>query len=77
GVIEQHDFYRGVPVVNPTCAGAGGTCAGQTRYTYSDIQTAVGANPAAGVANRDQPIRPYGFTNASMWQFKVGLKYQF
>ncbi len=77
GALEQYDFYRGVPVVNPTCAGAGGSCAGQARYTYSDLQTAVGANPAAGVANRDQPIRPFGFTNASVWQVKVGLKYQF
>ncbi|MET0336554.1 MAG: TonB-dependent receptor [Caulobacter sp.] len=77
GVLEQYDFYRGVPVVNPTCAGAGGSCAGQARYTYSDLQTAVGVNPAAGVNNRDQPVRPFGITNASLWQIKVGLKYQF
>jgi hypothetical protein len=77
GRLEQYDFYRGVPVVGATCAGVGGSCAGQTAYTYTTLQTAVGSNPAAGVANRDQSIRPFGVANPSLWQVKVGLKYQF
>ena len=77
GRLEQYDFYRGVPVVNLTCGGPGGNCANQTTYTYSGLQTAAGTDPAAGVRNRDQPLRPFGVANASLWQIKVGLKYQF
>jgi outer membrane receptor protein involved in Fe transport len=77
GRLEQYDFYRGVPVVNITCAGAGGSCLNQSVYTYSGLQTAVGADPASSLKNRDQPIRPFGVANGSLWQVKLGLKYQF
>jgi hypothetical protein len=77
GVLEQYDFYRGVSLVDITCAGAGGSCAGQAAYTYSNLNTAVGQNPAAGTKNGAQAPRPFGIYQSSLWQIKVGVKYQF
>ncbi len=65
GVLEQYTFYRGVPVVDVTCAGG---CANAAQYTYSNLQRAPGTN---------DPITPYGVTNASLWQIKFGLRYSF
>ena len=77
GVLEQYDFYKGVPVVDITCAGAGGSCAGQAAYTYSNLTTAAGLNPAAGAAGSNQPTKPFGVYQSSLWQIKVGVKYVF
>ena len=77
GVLEQYDFYKGVPVVDITCAGAGGSCAGQAAYTYSNLTTAAGLNPAAGATGSNQPTKPFGVYQSSLWQIKVGVKYVF
>lgn len=70
GVVEQYDFYRGVPVVNVQC-GAGGAAAcaapGAT-YTYSG----TGAGGAF-----QQPVKPFLRSENSLWQIKIGAKYKF
>lgn len=65
GVLEQYTFYRGVPVVDVNCTGG---CANASQYTYSNLQRTTGTT---------DPIRPYGVTNASLWQIKFGLRYSF
>lgn len=61
GVLEQYDFYKGVPVVDTRIV------AGQ--YQYSGLRTAAGTT--------NQPIKPFNVTNSSLWQLKFGLKYSF
>lgn len=65
GVLEQYTFSRSVPVVEVACAGG---CANASQYTYSNLQRTAGTN---------EPVRPYGVTNASLWQIKFGLRYSF
>ena len=70
GVVEQYDFYRGVPVVNVQC-GAGGApaCAAPgATYTYSG----TGVNGAF-----QQPVKPFLRSENSLWQIKIGAKYKF
>ena len=70
GVVEQYDFYRGVPVVNVQC-GAGGApaCAAPgATYTYSG----TGVNGAF-----QQPVKPFLRSENSLWQIKLGAKYKF
>ena len=70
GIVEQYDFYRGVPVVNVQC-GAGGApaCAAPGAvYTYSG--TVVGGA-------FQQPVKPFLRSENSLWQIKIGAKYKF
>jgi hypothetical protein len=46
-----------------------GTCAGATAYTYSGLRT-----PSSTIADA---IRPFTFTNASLWQIKLGVRLRF
>jgi hypothetical protein len=75
GLLEQYDFYRGVPVVAMTCVGgtpllnniAGSSCAGATSFQYTGLRQ----------SNPGNPTRPFTQINASLWQIKVGLRYRF
>lgn len=70
GVVEQYDFYRGVPVVNVQCGnGAAGACA-QPGATYTYSGTGVGG------AFRE-PVKPFLRSENSLWQIKLGAKYKF
>ena len=74
GVLQQYDFYHGVPVASISCpdgliVNGQHTCSGATHYVYSGLKTAAGTN--------DQPISPFVVTNPSLWQIKFGLKYRF
>lgn len=71
GVLEQYDFYRGVPVVDVRCAtsAAGPTIGCGTpgaKYVYS---------PAGG-GDFQQPVQAFR-RNGSTWQIKLGAKYKF
>lgn len=70
GIVEQYDFYRGVPVVNVQCGnGAAGACAAPgATYTYSG--TGVGGA-------FQQPVKPFLRSENSLWQIKLGAKYKF
>ncbi|MBA4012439.1 MAG: TonB-dependent receptor [Phenylobacterium sp.] len=70
GIVEQYDFYRGVPVVNVQCGnGAAGACAAPgATYTYSG--TGVGGA-------FQQPVKPFLRSENSLWQIKIGAKYKF
>lgn len=71
GVLEQYDFYRGVPVVDVRCATSAtgptvGCGARGAKYVYS----------AAGGGNFEQPVQAFR-RNSSVWQIKLGAKYKF
>lgn len=72
GVLEQYDFYRGVPVVDVSCIAAASTAAANcgapgARYLYSG--TGVGGA-------FQEPVRAFR-REQSLWQIKVGAKYKF
>ncbi|MFI4976640.1 MAG: TonB-dependent receptor domain-containing protein [Caulobacterales bacterium] len=74
GVLDQYDFYRGVPVVSIACptgqiVNGQHTCAGASQYVYSGLRTATGTV--------DKPVSPFTVINPSLWQLKFGLKYRF
>jgi outer membrane receptor for ferrienterochelin and colicin len=70
GVLEQYDFYRGVPVADVRCGATTATsCAGATQYVYQSLVTQTGTN--------NQVRQPFLVNNASLWQIKVGVKYRF
>ena len=71
GVLEQYDFYRGVPVVDVRCAtsatGADVGCGTPgAKYVYS----------APGGGGFQQPVQAFR-RNSSVWQIKLGAKYKF
>lgn len=73
GVLEQYDFYRGVPVVDVSCVGAASlsptSCATPgARYLYKG--TGVGGA-------WKNPVSPFVVPSASLWQVKFGVRYKF
>ncbi len=77
GVLEQYTFHRGVPVVGMSCTGgavlptAAASCAGATAYTYTSRNGAGDTVFAGDVA------KPFTVTNPSLWQIKIGIRYEF
>lgn len=73
GVLEQYDFYRGVPVVDVNCVAGGSTAAvgcgtPGARYQYK----------GAGVGGAFQaPVKPFVVPGNSLWQIKIGARYKF
>lgn len=72
GVTEQYPFYRGVGTVVVQCgAGGAGACAAPGAvYTYSSLQQPSSA--VSGVARRPLAVLP-----ASVWQIKLGVRFDF
>lgn len=72
GVLEQYDFYRGVPVVNVSCIAAASTAAANcgapgARYLVT----------GTGAGNQFQePVKAFR-REQSLWQIKFGAKYKF
>ncbi|HEY8573937.1 TonB-dependent receptor [Phenylobacterium sp.] len=72
GVLEQYDFYRGVPVVNVSCIAAASTAAancGAPGARYLITGTGVGG---AFV----EPVRAFR-REQSLWQVSIGARYRF
>jgi outer membrane receptor protein involved in Fe transport len=61
GVLQQYDFYRGVPVAGVKIVNG--------QYVYSNLKTAAGAT--------DQPVQPFNIVNTSLWLARFGIKYTF
>jgi hypothetical protein len=80
GVIEQYPFYRGVGTVEMSCvnpvAGTGtvgcGTSGAVYRYTNLQQPAGVVSGAPTGVARRPPQLLP-----ASVWQAKIGARFDF
>lgn len=68
GVLNQYTFHRSVPVAQLACS-PGPLCDNAAQFTYSNLQTAFGTT--------DEAVRPFGVNNASLWQVKFGIRYEF
>ena len=71
GVLEQYDFYRGVPVVNVSCVGAGGAGVGCGTPGARYLFTGTGVNGAF-----QEPVKAFR-REQSLWQIKFGGRYKF
>ena len=77
GVLDQYTFHRGVPVVDVRCSAAGaagptvncGTAGAQ--YVYTSRNGGADTNFSNDVQT------PFTVTNPSLWQIKVGIRYEF